>query len=80
MLDILSKGRVDFGVGKGATVQEAGAFEVEAGDIDGQLEESFRMIPRMWRDDVFKHSGEQISVPPRQIHPSPHREPTRSCS
>ena len=47
MLDLLSKGRVDFGVGKGGTIQEAGAFQTGMDEIPAMLEESARMIPRM---------------------------------
>ena len=48
MLDILSRGRVDFGIGKGGTEQEAGAFQTPREIIPAELEESARMIPRMW--------------------------------
>ena len=71
MLDILSKGRVDFGVGKGGTLQEAGAFQTEMEEIPAQLEESARMIPRMWREEEFEHKSELIDIPPRPIVPKP---------
>jgi alkanesulfonate monooxygenase SsuD/methylene tetrahydromethanopterin reductase-like flavin-dependent oxidoreductase (luciferase family) len=74
-LDILSRGRVDFGVGKGGTEQEAGAFDTRLEDIQPQLEESFRMIPRMWREEVFAHESERIRIPPRPIHPKPLQQP-----
>src|SRR5262245_43498750 len=64
MLDILSKGRVDFGVGKGGTNREAGAFQTEMEEIPAQLEESARMIPRMWREEVFAHQSALIEIPP----------------
>jgi alkanesulfonate monooxygenase SsuD/methylene tetrahydromethanopterin reductase-like flavin-dependent oxidoreductase (luciferase family) len=75
MLDILSKGRVDFGIGKGGTSQEAGAFQTDVADIPAQLEESARMIPRMWRDEMFEHHSDTIDIPPRPILPKPHQEP-----
>jgi len=75
MLDILSKGRVDFGIGKGGTPQEAGAFQTEMSEIPAQLEESARMIPRMWRDDAFEHHGPLLDIPPRPIHPRPCQDP-----
>jgi alkanesulfonate monooxygenase SsuD/methylene tetrahydromethanopterin reductase-like flavin-dependent oxidoreductase (luciferase family) len=74
-LDILSRGRVDFGVGKGGTEQEAGAFDTRLEDIPAQLEESLRMIPRMWREEVFSHESERIRIPPRPIHPKPLQQP-----
>ena len=75
MLDVLSKGRVDFGIGKGATVQELGLFQTEAADVDSQLEESARMIPRMWRDEEFEHHSDLMDVPPRPILPKPYQDP-----
>ena len=75
MLDILSNGRVDFGVGKGGTQQESGAFQTNVGDISPQLEASARMIPRMWRDEPFEHHSDLMDIPPRPIHPKPLQEP-----
>jgi alkanesulfonate monooxygenase SsuD/methylene tetrahydromethanopterin reductase-like flavin-dependent oxidoreductase (luciferase family) len=75
MLDILSRGRLDVGVGKGATPQEAGAFQTELDDIAPQLEASVRMLPRMWQDDSFEHHSELIDIPPRPIVPKPMQEP-----
>jgi alkanesulfonate monooxygenase SsuD/methylene tetrahydromethanopterin reductase-like flavin-dependent oxidoreductase (luciferase family) len=75
MLDILSKGRVDFGIGKGGTPQEAGAFQTRISDIPAQLEESARMIPRMWREEKFEHHGPLMELPPRPILPKPYQQP-----
>lgn len=75
MLDILSKGRVDFGIGKGGTIQEAGAFQTGMEEIPAQLEESARMIPRMWRERLFSHESDLIDIPPRPIVPKPHQDP-----
>ncbi len=74
-LDILSQGRVNFGVGKGGTETEAGAFDVHIPDIDAQLEESFRMIPEMWASDVYSYESDLIRVPERRIHPKPWQTP-----
>src|SRR5262245_12201090 len=75
MLDILSKGRVDFGIGKGGTLQEAGAFQTTLEEIPEQLEESGRMIPKMWLNDDFEHHSERMDIPRRPIVPKPHQEP-----
>lgn len=75
MLDVLSNGRMDFGVGKGGTETEAGAFDVEIPDIDAQLETSFRMIPEIWASDVFSYESDLIRIPERRIHPKPMQQP-----
>jgi alkanesulfonate monooxygenase SsuD/methylene tetrahydromethanopterin reductase-like flavin-dependent oxidoreductase (luciferase family) len=75
MLDILSNGRVDFGIGKGGTQQEAGAFQTQLEEIPGQLEESARMIPAMWRQEEFAWQSALIDVPPRPIVPKPLQDP-----
>jgi len=75
MLDILSKGRVDFGIGKGGTLQEAGAFQTQMEEIPAQLEESGRMIPKMWLAETFEHRSELMEIPSRPIIPKPHQDP-----
>lgn len=75
MLDMLTKGRVDFGIGKGGTPQEAGAFQTEMEDIPAQLEESARMIPRMWREEYFEHDSPTMKIPKRPIFPKPYQDP-----
>ncbi|MEE3330656.1 MAG: LLM class flavin-dependent oxidoreductase [Myxococcota bacterium] len=75
MLDILSKGRVEFGIGKGGTPQETGAFQTEIDDIPEQLEASARMIPDMFTQDEFEHHSELMDMPPRPIIPKPYQDP-----
>ncbi len=75
MLDILSKGRVEFGIGKGGTIQEAGAFQTEMEEIPEQLEESGRMVPKIWMSEEFEHHSDLIDIPPRPIIPKPYQEP-----
>ena len=75
MLDMLTGGRVDFGIGKGGTPQEAGAFQVDMEDIPDQLEFAARMIPDMWRADMFEIEDERMSIPPRPIIPKPYQDP-----
>jgi len=74
-LDILSKGRVHFGVGKGATQQEAGAFGTSLDMVTPQVDESMYMIPKMWMQDKFEHHSDLINIPPRPIHPKPYQDP-----
>ena len=75
MLDVLSDGRVDFGIGKGGTQQETGAFQTRVEDVAPELEASARMIPKMWREQDFEVHSELLDMPPRPIHPKPLQEP-----
>jgi alkanesulfonate monooxygenase SsuD/methylene tetrahydromethanopterin reductase-like flavin-dependent oxidoreductase (luciferase family) len=73
-LDILSRGRVHFGVGKGGTVQETGAFDTKLEDVTAQVDESMYLIPKMWMQDEIEHHG-LIDIPSRPIHPKPFQVP-----
>jgi len=74
-LDLLSRGRVHFGVGKGATQQEAGAFGTSLDIVTPQVDESMYMIPKMWMQEEFEHHSDLINIPPRPIHPKPYQDP-----
>jgi alkanesulfonate monooxygenase SsuD/methylene tetrahydromethanopterin reductase-like flavin-dependent oxidoreductase (luciferase family) len=73
-LDLLSRGRLHFGVGKGGTVQETGAFDTKLEDVTPQVDESMYMIPKMWMQEEFEHHG-LINIPSRPIHPKPFQDP-----
>jgi len=74
-LDLLSRGRLHFGVGKGGTVQECGAFDTPLDQVTPQVDESMYMIPKMWMQEVFEHHSDLINIPPRPIHPKPYQDP-----
>jgi alkanesulfonate monooxygenase SsuD/methylene tetrahydromethanopterin reductase-like flavin-dependent oxidoreductase (luciferase family) len=73
-LDLLSRGRLHFGVGKGGTIQETGAFDTKLEDVTPQVDESMYLIPKMWMQDEIEHHG-LIDIPSRPIHPKPYQDP-----
>jgi alkanesulfonate monooxygenase SsuD/methylene tetrahydromethanopterin reductase-like flavin-dependent oxidoreductase (luciferase family) len=73
-LDLLSQGRLHFGVGKGGTPQETGAFGTRLEDVTSQVDESMYLIPKMWMQDEIEHHG-LIDIPSRPIHPKPYQDP-----
>jgi alkanesulfonate monooxygenase SsuD/methylene tetrahydromethanopterin reductase-like flavin-dependent oxidoreductase (luciferase family) len=75
MLDILSEGRLDLGVGKGSTDEELDAFGVDKSRAVDEMLESLSMIPRMWQDEIFSHKSDLIEIPPRRILPKPVQDP-----
>jgi alkanesulfonate monooxygenase SsuD/methylene tetrahydromethanopterin reductase-like flavin-dependent oxidoreductase (luciferase family) len=75
LLDILSKGRVHFGVGKGGTQQEAGTFGYDLAELQPMIDESMYLIPKMFVQDEIEHDGKYIQIPRRPIHPKPYQDP-----
>jgi alkanesulfonate monooxygenase SsuD/methylene tetrahydromethanopterin reductase-like flavin-dependent oxidoreductase (luciferase family) len=75
LLDILSKGRVHFGVGKGGTQQEAGTFGYDLAELQPMIDESMYLIPKMFVQDEIEHNGKYIQIPRRPIHPKPYQDP-----
>src|ERR1700742_672313 len=73
-LDLLSRGRLHFGVGKGGTPQETGAFGTNLADVTSQVDESMYLIPKMWMQDTIEHHG-LINIPERPVHPKPFQDP-----
>lgn len=74
-LDILSRGRVHFGMGKGGTQQEAGTFGYSLDDLPPMIDEAMYLVPRMFVEDEIEHHGEFIDIPRRPIHPRPYQDP-----
>jgi alkanesulfonate monooxygenase SsuD/methylene tetrahydromethanopterin reductase-like flavin-dependent oxidoreductase (luciferase family) len=74
-LDILSNGRVHFGMGKGGTQQEAGTFGYDLSELQPMIDESMYLIPKILKDGEVEHDGEYIQIPKRPIHPSPMQDP-----
>ncbi len=74
-LDLLSKGRLHFGVGKGGTQQEAGTFGYDLETLQPQIDEAMYLIPRIMVEDEIEHHGEYIDIPRRPIHPKPYQDP-----
>ncbi len=74
-LDLLSHGRVHFGVGKGGTQQEAGTFGYDLATLHPQIDEAMYLIPRIMVQDEIEHDGEFIKIPRRPIHPKPYQDP-----
>lgn len=75
MLDILSGGRVNFGMGKGGTQQEAGVFGYDLADLPPQIDEMMYLIPKILRDGRVEHNGKYVTIPARPVHPSPVQSP-----
>lgn len=77
-LDLLSGGRLDFGVGKGYRHSEFDGFCVPAEDAEARFDESLAVILKAWSsDEPFSHEGrfwhyhEIVVEPPTARKPYP---------
>ena len=76
MLDHLSDGRYEFGVGRGAGSREVTGFGIEStDDTKAMFDEVLKEFPKMWREGEYSFDGKYFSVPPRGILPKPWKKP-----
>ena len=76
VLDIMSHGRFDFGVGRSITDQELGGFKVDPAASRPMLDEVLPEIVRMWTSDPYPgFAGEWFTMPERQVLPKPLQDP-----
>jgi alkanesulfonate monooxygenase SsuD/methylene tetrahydromethanopterin reductase-like flavin-dependent oxidoreductase (luciferase family) len=75
MLDVLSDGRLDFGVGRGQVVYEYGNFKVDYETRTQRFEEIVDIILGLWSTPGFTYRGEFYQVEDMTIAPSPVQQP-----
>ena len=74
-LDILSNGRIDWGVGRGYQRHEFDAFEVDITESRSRFEESLEIIFRAWQDGPFEHRGTHWNFDAVDVLPKPVQQP-----
>jgi alkanesulfonate monooxygenase SsuD/methylene tetrahydromethanopterin reductase-like flavin-dependent oxidoreductase (luciferase family) len=75
MLDILSDGRMDVGVGRSSSRHEQRCFGLTDSETNAQLLESLRAIVHMWTEDEIEWDSEILKIPRRRIRPQPVQQP-----
>ena len=75
-LDIMSHGRVDFGIGEGATRLELGGFHIPAREKRAMALEAAEQIANMLALDPYPgFEGKSFSMPCRNVLPKPMQKP-----
>jgi natural product biosynthesis luciferase-like monooxygenase protein len=75
MLDVLSNGRLDFGVGRGSVPDEYEQLGVSADDSAETMVEATELITRAWRGEEIEHRGRRFSYPRLSLLPRPVQRP-----
>jgi alkanesulfonate monooxygenase SsuD/methylene tetrahydromethanopterin reductase-like flavin-dependent oxidoreductase (luciferase family) len=77
VLDVVSGGRLDVGIGRGGTLQDYQTFQSDRTDARARVEEGIALMQEAWRGVPFDfrgrfHSADQLHVRPRPAqHPHP---------
>ena len=74
-LDILSKGRVDVGLGRTGYPYQLTPYGATLEDTRGMWEEFAQVLPRIWTEEEVSHDGEYFHIPLRQVLPKPLQKP-----
>ena len=75
MLDVLSNGRLDFGVGRGQVVYEYGNFNMDYETRTQRFQEIVDIILGLWSTPGFTYKGAYYQVEDMTIAPSPVQPP-----
>ncbi len=75
MLDIMSNGRFDWGVGRGYQGHEFSGFGVDIGKSHLIFREQLDLIKRAWTGERFSHDGEFFQFPELECLPTPVQKP-----
>ena len=72
VLDVVSGGRLDVGIGRGGTLQDYQTFRSDREDSRARVEEGIGLIQRSWSGEPFDfagrfHSAERLHVRPRPV-------------
>ena len=75
MLDILSGGRLNFGVGRGIIAKHFEGFRVSPTESRARYEEALEIIRRAWTQDPVEYAGRFWDVPRLSLAPKPVQQP-----
>lgn len=73
--DVLSRGRIELGVGRGNTTLALRAYEVDVQKNRSEVIEGIKVIKAAFTQDPFMFYGEHYKIPPRSLVPKPIQDP-----
>jgi alkanesulfonate monooxygenase SsuD/methylene tetrahydromethanopterin reductase-like flavin-dependent oxidoreductase (luciferase family) len=74
-LDVLSNGRVEFGVGRGAIPAHFSGFGVPQAESRDRFDEALEVIVKAWTNERFSHAGRFFNVDNLSVVPKPVQHP-----
>ena len=74
-LDLLSHGRVEFGIGEGSSITELHPFDRRFRDKRAVWEDAVRALIPMFTSEAHEYHGEFFDFPLRNVLPKPYQKP-----
>src|SRR6267378_4956007 len=75
LIDIISNGRLDVGLGRGNRPAEFRGYNVPVEESRERFDETVEVMLRAWTEDRFSHRGRFYTVPEARVIPKPLQRP-----
>ena len=75
MVDLLSNGRVEFGIGRGFVAYDYDRFQVPLENAQERLKDGLEVILKAWSGEAFSHRGPFYHVDNVTVWPRPEQRP-----
>ncbi len=75
MVDVVSGGRLEFGVGLGNAPRDLEVYGVDREERRGRFEESIELIKAAWTNEQFSHHGKFWNMDDVALYPRPVQQP-----
>ena len=75
MVDIMSDGRLDVGVGRGNRPSEFAGYRIPQIESRDRFEECLEIMLKAWTQERFSYSGKYFQVPEVRVLPKPQQKP-----
>jgi alkanesulfonate monooxygenase SsuD/methylene tetrahydromethanopterin reductase-like flavin-dependent oxidoreductase (luciferase family) len=75
VLDVVSGGRLDVGIGRGGTLQDYETFQSDRGDSRARVEEGVALMQQAWAGTPFDFAGRFHSASRLHVRPRPVQRP-----
>jgi alkanesulfonate monooxygenase SsuD/methylene tetrahydromethanopterin reductase-like flavin-dependent oxidoreductase (luciferase family) len=76
MIDHLSGGRFEFGMGRGSSSTEQKGFGITDPELTKEMvDETMPQFKYMWREGLYSYDGKFFKMPPRNVLPKPYSDP-----
>jgi alkanesulfonate monooxygenase SsuD/methylene tetrahydromethanopterin reductase-like flavin-dependent oxidoreductase (luciferase family) len=75
MLDVLSGGRLEFGIGRGIDFQELQKFGMTYDELRPRFDDGVELLLKAWTQERFSHDGPYYRIGEASLYPRPLQQP-----